>query len=219
MRCFFRKWNCFSAQLLRRQQKRQGFGEIQRHTAVAIADLFYADPDDLAGGHQRIEICVMIVARCALARISRSSSDASIAAPLQIFDGVEQRIEPAPSHADALPARREPRKGALLDWLDFAAQTRQGFAADLLQHFGIAPFAMRAAGAELAFEQFAKSMQGAQSRFDRGSRQAVARRNFGGGERPVRARVAAQNFASGSSLLARNTSASPGGSGMPRASR
>ena len=102
----------------------------------------------------------------------------------------------------------------------FAAQARQRLAADLLQHVGVAPFAMHALGAELAFEQLAIGVQAAQHRLDLRGRQAEARRGVGRGERSVRARIAAQQFeAAGGPVASGRRPARPGGSGTPTASR
>ena len=71
---------------------------------------------------------------------------------LKIFHGVQQRIGPAAAYRHALPSRRQSRERALF-------QTRQALPANLLQHFRIAPLAVRAARTEFAFEQFAEPVQ------------------------------------------------------------
>ena len=54
-----------------------------------------------------------------------------------------------------MPVSEEPGQRVLLDWLNFAAQLRKGFATNLTQDFGVAPFAMKSAGTEPAFEHSA----------------------------------------------------------------
>ncbi len=58
------------------------------------------------------------------------------------------------------------REGILLDRFDFAAQPRQAFAANLLQHVRITPFAVAAVRAEFAFQQFSLGVQTAQDWLD-----------------------------------------------------
>jgi hypothetical protein len=55
-------------------------GEIQRDAAVAIAERLDADPDDFAGGGERVEIGG-IVASMRAGRISRLEIDAGSGAP------------------------------------------------------------------------------------------------------------------------------------------
>ena len=45
-----------SARRRRRSSARQVIGEVERDAAVALAERLDADPDDLAGRHQRVEI-------------------------------------------------------------------------------------------------------------------------------------------------------------------
>ena len=101
-----------------------------------------------------------------------------------------------PRRGTATPCQRVSRRdeGVLLGGHDFAAQAGEGLAADLLQHVGVAPFAMRALGAELAFEQLSVGVQAAEHGLDLRRRQAEARGGVGGGEGSVGARVAAQQF-------------------------
>ena len=114
---------------------------------------------------------------------------------LQIFDGVEKRVETAAASGDSLPARGETREGALLDGFDFAAQAREALAANLLQDFGVAPFLVLSARAEFAFEQFSLAVKRAKDCIDLRRLKGVARGEFLRGEGAVGARVAADEFA------------------------
>ena len=78
------------------------------------------------------------------------------------------RVEAAARHGDAVPAGQQANEGGLFGGDHLAAQAGEGFAADLLEHVGVAPFAMDALGAELAFEQFSRGMQVAEDGFDLG---------------------------------------------------
>ena len=127
------------------------FGEIERDAAVAIANLFEADPDDLAGGHDGVEIAGAIVGDARGENFALEFGDEQRGA-LKIFDGVEKRVEAAAARGDSLPACGEAREGALLDGFDFAAEASEALAANLLQDFGIAPLLMLAARAKFAFE-------------------------------------------------------------------
>ena len=124
-----------------RQKSGKRFREVERDAAVAIADLFEADPDDFAGSHHRVEIAGAIVGDARGKNFAFQFGDEQRSA-LEIFHGVEKRVEAAAARRDALPARGEARKRALLDGFDFATQTREALAANLLQNFGVAPFPM-----------------------------------------------------------------------------
>jgi hypothetical protein len=115
---------------------------------------------------------------------------------LQIFDGVEKRIESTTTNGDTLPTSGESDEGALLDGFDFTAKASQAFAANLLENFGVAPFLMLAARAEFAFEKFAATVECAKSGVYRGRLKGVARGQFMSGEWAVGTGVTAENFAS-----------------------
>ncbi len=102
----------------------------------------------------------------------------------------------SPRRGTVTPCQRvvEPHKCRLFDRLDFAAQSRQAFAANLPQHFRIAPFAVMPVGPEFSFQQFALRIQRAQNRLNRGRLQLIARSDVAGRERSMRARVTANNF-------------------------
>ena len=107
---------------------------------------------------------------------------------------VEQRVEAAARDGNPVPAGQQPDEGVLFGGYHLPAQAGERLAAHLLQHVGVAPFAVHALGAELAFEQFSIGMKAAEHRFDLRGRQAEARRGVGGGEGPVRARITAEQF-------------------------
>ena len=144
-------------------------------------------------GQQRVEIGGLIVGHARGKDLTLQIGGDQRGA-LQNFDGIEQRVEAAARRGDALPAREQAREGVLFGRHHFAAQARQRLAADLLQHVRVAPFAMHAAGPELAFQQLALGVEAPQHGFDFGGREAIARGDIGGGERSVRARIAAQEF-------------------------
>ena len=175
------------------QQARQRIGEVERDAAVAIAELLAADPHHVAGGHQRVEIAGAVIEHARGQDLALQVGGGQGRA-LQNLDGVEQGVEAAARNGDAVPAGEQADEGVLFGGDHLAAQAGEGLAADLLQHVGVAPFAMHALGAELAFEQFAIGVQAAQDGFDLRGRQAEARGGIGGGERSVSARVAAQEF-------------------------
>ena len=127
------------------------FGEIERDAAVAVANLFKADPDDFASGHDGVEICGAIVGDARGENFALEFRDEQSGA-LEIFYGVEKRVEAAATRGDSLPAGGEAREGALLDGFDFAAQASEALAANLLEDFGVAPFLVQTARTEFAFE-------------------------------------------------------------------
>src|ERR1700727_1898677 len=79
---------------------------------------------------------------------------------------VEQCIQTAPALEYTLPVSRQPLQRLLLDRFHFSAQTGQRFAADLAQHFDIAPLTVDAAGAEPSFHDAAVQQQLVQYAFD-----------------------------------------------------
>ena len=95
----------------------------------------------------------------------------------------------------ALPRGEQASEHRGLDRFHLAAQLRERAAADLAEDAGLAPFALRAAGTEIAFEQAAYADQPPQHGFDDGSAETEAAGDVGGGERAVRARVAHQQIA------------------------
>src|SRR5688572_18068806 len=110
-------------------QQREVIGEVDRNPAVAIAQWLEADPDDLAGRAERVEIGWLVVLdarREDLALENRRGHGEA----LQRFDDFENRVESMPASHDALPVREEPRQHGLIDWLRFLAQFRERAAAD-----------------------------------------------------------------------------------------
>jgi hypothetical protein len=88
----------------------------------------------------------------------------------------------------------EPGQRVLLDWLNLAAQLREGFSTDLAQDLGVAPFAMKSAGPEPSFEHSALNSQLTQRIFDSGGIKSEAIGDFTLGEWAVRAGKAADEF-------------------------
>jgi hypothetical protein len=96
-----------------------------------------------------------------------------------------------------LPRRRETTKHGLIDRLDFAAKPGERPAAHHAQHAGVGPLAVRAAGAEFAFDQSPFARQADQDHLRRRDAEAVAAPEVGRRERGVRPRVAQREIAEG----------------------
>lgn len=88
----------------------------------------------------------------------------------------------------------EPRQGVLLDGLDLTTQARKRLATDLAEDFGVAPFAMKAAGTESAFEHAPFNRKLAQYVFNSRDVEAEALGRVAQRERPVGSRVTAHEF-------------------------
>ena len=88
----------------------------------------------------------------------------------------------------------KPGQRVLLDWLNFAAQLREGFTTDLAQNFGVAPLAMKSAGAEPAFEHFAFNRELTEGIFDDGRIKSKAIGDLALGERAMCAGIASNEF-------------------------
>jgi hypothetical protein len=179
----FRRW----------EKKRKRFGEEQGDAAIAIADLFEANPDNFTCGHDGVEIAGAVIGNAGRKNFAFEFRSEERGA-LQIFNGVEERIESTTADGNTLPARGESGEGALLDGFDFTAKASEAFAANLLENFGVAPFLMLAARAEFAFEKFAATVECAKSGVYRGRLKGVARGQFMSGEWAVGTGVAAKNF-------------------------
>jgi len=173
-----------------RKKSGKRLGEVEGDAAVAIADLFEADPDDFACGHDGVEIGGAIVGDARGKNFAFEFGNEQSRA-LKIFDGVEKRVEAAAARGDSLPACGEASEGALLDGFDFTSQASEALAADLLEDFGVAPFLVLAARAEFAFQQFSFGVQAAEDCVHLSRLQGVTRGEFLRGEWAVRARVPA----------------------------
>ncbi len=156
--------------------------------------MFEANPDNFSGGHYGVEIAGAVIGDAGRENFAFEFRSEERGA-LQIFNGVEERVESATTNGDTLPTCGESGEGTLLDGFDFTAKTSEAFAANLLENFGIAPFLMQATGAEFAFEKFAATVERAKGGVYRGGLKSVACGKFLGGEWAVSAGVAAKNFA------------------------
>ena len=85
------------------EQFRQGVGQVKRDAAVAITELFTADPYDIAGGHQRVEIVGAVVEDARGEDFTFQVGGGQTRA-LQDLDGIEDGVEAAARDGDALPA-------------------------------------------------------------------------------------------------------------------
>ena len=132
-----------------------------------------------------------------------------------------RRPAPAAAGARSTPCHAGRKRGerALLGRLDLLAQGRERGAAQAAQHVGVAPLALAAAGAQLAAHQLARALERRAATRRRVDAVALAQTSRGG-ERAVRARVAAQRAARAAPRpSSRNASGSPPGGTAPSASR
>ena len=197
-------------------------GEVKGDAAIALAEGLDAGPCDFAGGDERIEVSG-VVAGDACGEDGRFEQRGGDGRALQVFDGVEERVEmrgtAAARREQSLPVGEEAGEGVLLDRFDFAAELGEGFAADLAEDFGVAPFALEAAGTEAAFEDAAFEARSMQRLFDVGGVERKAIGNFAQREGAVGAGIAADEFKDGVGDRLEQGGGEAGGSGMPRASR
>jgi hypothetical protein len=104
------------------------------------------------------------------------------------------RVAGAARGEKALPVGEEAGEGVLLDGFDFTAKLGEGFATNLAENFGIAPFAVKAAGAKSTFEHAAFVGQQAQGVFNDSGIEGEAVRRFVQRERAMGAGKAADKF-------------------------
>ena len=184
-----------------------------------LAERIESAPHNFARGDQRVEIGrrILLQARRQNRRLHQRCRQRR---SLQVFDRVEQRIKAAPLLKHALPVRLQPRKHLLFDRLYLLAKPRQRFSANLAQHLRVAPLAMNAARTESSFNDATIEHQRVQSGFHGLRIQPESLSSFLRGERPMRARVAANQLQyRRSHRIKKSIGTIPGGSGIPSASR
>ena len=159
------------------RRRMQVIGQVQRDAAVALAERLDADPDHFARRHQRVEhrgLVVRDARRQDLALEHRCRERRA----LQLLDGVEQRLEPAPRRADAVPRHRKRPSASASTGSISCRSLRERAAAQAAQDVGVDPLALGAARPELAFDQPARFGQPRQQRFGDRDAEAVARRQL-----------------------------------------
>ena len=77
------------------------------------------------------------------------------------------------------------------------AKPRQRSTAETAQHVGVDPLALRAPGPKFAFHDFAGRGELQQKRGSHADAEAVTRREFAHGKRPMRTRVAQREISGG----------------------
>ena len=123
--------------------------EGQADPPVGGPDRSGADPHHLTGGAQRVEVGRLVVGQASREHVAVEHRCHERRA-LQLRDHLDERVDAAAGHADAVPAREEAGQRGAVDRLDLAAQRGERPAAELAQHVVVAPLALHAAGAELA---------------------------------------------------------------------
>ena len=169
-------------------------GQVERDAAVSFAQRFDAGPDDLARSHQRVQHRRLIACDARRQDLALEHRGGEWRA-LQLLDRVEQRFGAATHGADAVPRRRETVRARRRDRFDLAPQPRERAAAQAPQHVGIDPFALDAAGPELAFDEPPRFGQSRQQRLGDRRAEAESSRERVDGERAVRAREAQREIA------------------------
>ena len=213
-------FGALAAERIRRQQLREVIGEIQRDAAVAIAERLDADPRHFAGAEQRVEHRRRVVAECARAGFRCRAPMPRSARPAIVRSTSSSPSSPCSRPRQRMPADQEPAERRRFDRLDFLPQPRQRSLANRAQHFGVAPLAPAAAGAELAVDDAAAREQALRARHrstatPRPRRALTSLLVNGPCVRPKRRTRSTTGSATGSSSVAGR----PGGSGTPIASR
>src|SRR5439155_25904438 len=113
-----------------------------------------ADPNDLAGGAERVELLRPIAGHATRQHLGLPERDRQ-REPLQRYQRLAQRRTPV----DPLPARQEAAECRLLGRLDLAPQRSERGAAQAPQHLRIAPLALAPARAQLAADELVGSLQ------------------------------------------------------------
>src|SRR5207248_9338763 len=159
---------------------------IKGDLAVARRDRAAADPDDGAGGEERVEVALVGGgdARGEDAHLEVRRGDERA---LELRDRVEQGRLAGARRLDAVPGEREARERDLLDGLDLFAQSRERALPQRSQHAGVDPLHAARARPELAFEHGAGDGELAERATDECRTDAQTPRELDGRERAVRA--------------------------------
>ena len=165
-------------------------GQVEREPPVVLAKRLESAPHDLAGRRQRVEIG-WLIALDARRQDLGLENRRDEGRPCKPLDRIEQRVQPRSPADDALPVGDEASEDGGFDRFDLMPQLGERPAADRLQHVRVAPFASGSAGPEIAFEQSAPVHELLQQRFGGRSSEPIPFGKRLGGERRVRARVAA----------------------------
>src|SRR5581483_6238555 len=173
---------------LRRRRRRDAaergrvLAEVERDAVGAGAD-----PDDLAGRAERVEL-LGPVAGDAPRQHLRLPERRREGERLERDEGLAQARAPA----DPVPAGEEPRERPLLHRLDLLPQRREGRAAQAAQDVRVAPLALAPAGPQLAADEQLLPLELGEERADVA---AEARAGLRGRERAAAARVAEHELA------------------------
>ena len=148
-----------------------------------------ADPDDLAGGAQLVELLGPVARDAAREHLGLPQRDRK-RKRLERDERLAQRRPPV----DPVPARQEAADRRLLDRLDLLAQRGERRAPQPAEHVGVAPLALGAARTELAADELVLALERAQLRLDVAAevlvrlagRERAARAGEAGDQRPQR---------------------------------
>ena len=150
-------------------------GEVQTDPSVVGPDRPAADPDDVAGGAQLVEVggAVRAHARCEQLGLQRRRHQRRT---LQLRQCLDQRVETTTFAGNAVPHLDEARVRLGLDRFDLASQHCQRTPPELAQHIGVAILATDAAWPELAVDDAIRRLErgeGTDHPFRQGMRSAA----------------------------------------------
>ena len=151
-------------------------------------------PEHLAGGGELVEHRGLVVGDAG-GQHQRLQRRGGYGAPGELLDHGDHAVDAAEAAADVLPGGQEPRQRDRLDRLDLVAQPGQRPSPQGAQHLGVTPLGARARGPELALEHASLGGEPGQRLVAHGDAEAEPLGHLGGGERPVRAGIAADQVA------------------------
>ena len=180
------------------EQRLDVIGEVQRDAAVALAERLDADPHHLAAPRSACRAAAARSRRCAPAGSRARAATATSGTPCSCSTTSSSASRPRRDRPMPVPATRNRPSTCgstgSTSWRSRASERRRSAAQDL----GVAPLAAVAAGPELALDDAAGVGQALQrARRPRAAPRPKRARDVAGGERAVRARVAAHQIADG----------------------
>ncbi len=177
-----------------RSQPAQVIRQVERHAAVAFAERLDARPDDFARGHQGVEHVRPVVLHARRQNLMLEHGRGQGRA-LELFDGVEERLDPVAAGSDALPRDGEAAERFGIHRLDLLPQPGERAAAQRAKHVGVRPLTAGPAAPEFAFDDPPLVRQPGEQRFRNSAAQSEPGRELSCGKGRVRARITKREIA------------------------
>ena len=170
-----------------REERRRIRPGDDRHAPVVGSERSGADPRDVPGGHEGVEVGGAVAADAGREHV-RFEDRRGDRHALQLSDGAREGVRVSARPIRVLPGRQEAPERRRVHRLDLASQHRERAAPDAAQHVRIAPLVARPARPEAAADDLVVGLERSQRLLDAVDRGAEPRRDLRREERAVRSR-------------------------------